>query len=392
MPCPPPAPRDADRPALRVLVLAADPASTLTRLRITDPLSRVLASRGGEWRASPLHDTPSDACAGFHVVVVQRGMTRRHLGLLQAAVAQGCAVVYEIDDLLTEPAAHLQHAVALREGARWVRAALQAADVVTVSTERLAALLQLTPEQHLVVPNAAFDGPGLPAPGPRAGSPLTLLVAGSDRVAGGAAWPALRDVVRAAGGRVTVQAVGPVAEDLARAGVPCERLPLMPREAFVRWAASQPDALALIPLDDSRFSAGKSAVKWFDYAVAGVPTLASDVPPYRDVIEHGRTGWLVGPAAANWQTVLGVACADAAVRTRIADAARQQVQARHHAGLTAEAWGRALDVARARAAARGAVPGRGELPRAGLAGALEDLGRALRRWNRERLARRKTPG
>lgn len=371
---------------MRVLAVGADPGSILTRVRVADPLAAWLQGQGGELRLRPLHDAPLQELEWCDALVVQRGVSRRHFGLLQTAAAMRRATIYEIDDLLTEPAPHLQHAHALARGARWVRASLDAADLVTVSTERLASLLALAPERHVVVPNAAFHLP-LDAPAvQQAAGPMTLLVAASDRVAGAAAWPALRAWADARGDAVSVLAVGPVSTDLQQAGVSCRALPLMPREQFVRWAAAQPNPLAVIPLDDSRFSAGKSAIKWFDYAMAGVPTLASDLPPYSDVIEHGRTGWLVGPSPADWQMALEAAIADAPARARVAAAARQQVLAQHHPALTRQAWGQALQIAAARAASHGAIsPGRH-----GLRHAVQGLGLALRRWNRERLARRKS--
>lgn len=371
---------------MRVLAVAADPGSTITRLRVAEPLAAWLANVHGELRLRPLHDVPPADLAWCEVLVVQRGMARRHLELIRAAAAAGRAVVCEIDDLLTDPAPHLQHARALLQARPWTRACLAAADVVTLSTERLATLLDQPPERCVVVPNAAFDGdPGVP-PESRAVGPVSLLVAASDRVAGAEAWLALREFAAAWPGRIEVLAVGPVADDLERAGIVCRSLPLMPRDAFVRWAASQPNPLAMIPLDDSRFSAGKSAVKWFDYAVAGVPTLASGRPPYADVIEHGRTGWLVGPAREDWHRALAQAVDDGPARARVARAAREAVQARHHAGLTRDAWGRALHQAAARAAARGEAGVRA-LPR-GPGAWWSDLSRSLRRWNRERLMRR----
>lgn len=372
---------------MRVLAVAADPASILTDLRIGDPLSAWLAGQGGELRLRPLHDVPRAELAWCDVVVVERGMSRRHLNLMQEAAAMGRAVIYEIDDLLTEPAPHLQHAQALRRGARWVQACLEAADVVTLSTERLRSLLAVAPERAVIVPNAAFCGPTDPPPAQQQAGPVTLLVATTDRVAGGEAWRALQALTLASGDAVSVLAVGPVADDLAQAGVPCRRLALMPRPDFVAWAAAQANPIALIPLDGSRFSSGKSAIKWFDFALAGVPALASNVAPYSDVIEAGRTGWLVGPAFADWQSALAAAVGDVALRARVANAARQQVLAHHHARLTRQAWGQALQLASARAAARGRA--RVDTAPPGLRDAMQSLGLALRRWNRERLARRK---
>ncbi len=376
---------------LRVLAAAADPAATITRIRLGDPISALFSGQAGELQLRPLHDVPLAALDWADVLVVQRGTTPRHLALMQAAATRGRAVIYDIDDLLTEAAPHLVHAESLVRAAPWVRAGLQAADLVTVSTPRLAEMLQLQQSRYHVVPNTAFALGATtgadPLPAQRADEPVTVLVAGSDRVAGGVAWQALAAAERAAAGRLRVLAVGPVQADLAQAGVQCERLPLMPREAFVRWAHEQPNPLALIPLDDSRFSAGKSAIKWYDYSEAGVPTLASDAGPYRDNLDHGRTGWLVGPSLADWQAALDAALTDAAGRLRIASAARAHVRQHHHAALMAQAWGDALVRACHTAAGRGPAA----LPAPWmetLRERVDGLLRALRRWNRKRLARR----
>ena len=95
----------------------------------------------------------------------------------------------------------------------------------------------------------------------------------------------------------------------------------MPRGDFIAWVRTLPNAVAVIPLEDSRFAACKSAIKWMEYAEAGIPVLCSDVRPYRDVIESGRTGWLVANEAEAW---------DRAIQT-----ARQLQQARAAHG----AWG-----------------------------------------------------
>ena len=43
------------------------------------------------------------------------------------------------------------------------------------------------------------------------------------------------------------------------------------RAAFLELARGLRNAVAVIPLEASRFAACKSAIKWFDYAEAGIP-------------------------------------------------------------------------------------------------------------------------
>lgn len=72
--------------------------------------------------------------------------------------------------------------------------------------------------------------------------------------------------------------------------------------------------LGVIPLEDTRFAACKSAISGFDYAAAGIPTLCSDVSPTGKVIENGRTAILVANDTAAWTIALQAAIADASLR------------------------------------------------------------------------------
>ncbi len=49
----------------------------------------------------------------------------------------------------------------------------------------------------------------------------------------------------------------------------------------------------IAPLVDNRFNAGKSDLKGIEFGAAGLPVIASDVPPYRRWIDHNRNGFLV---------------------------------------------------------------------------------------------------
>jgi glycosyltransferase involved in cell wall biosynthesis len=51
--------------------------------------------------------------------------------------------------------------------------------------------------------------------------------------------------------------------------------------------------IGLAPLAPIRFNRSKSHIKALEYAALGIPTIASDEPPYRDFVLHGVTGYLV---------------------------------------------------------------------------------------------------
>jgi hypothetical protein len=378
---------------IRVLALAADPASTITEIRLSAPLAPLVSEGRVALRLLPWHAAGLPELEDCAVVIGQRPLTARHLRLLQAAHERGLAVIVEIDDLLTQPAPHLLSRGVLQRQAPWVTRALDEADWISVSTERLGLALAAPGRRSHLVPNHAWPQAGLAGPaGPGAATapgdgPASVLLAASDAVATGAAFEALRRLQAERGGALRIVAIGPVAESARAAGLVVEARPVMPRDRFLALAATLPRAVAVIPIDDSAFSACKSAVKWFDFAAAGLPTLMSDRPPYRDVVEHGQTGWLVADDAEAWACALALALDDAALRERVAANARERVRARHAIAHSTAAW-RALLEEAAAAQAAGAVRRRRAAWHRPLTAPLDAWLAALRRANRERLARR----
>jgi hypothetical protein len=373
----------------QVRVLAADPASVITEIRLHTPLAPLVASGRIRLRSLPWHRCRPADLDGAGIVIGQRPLTARHLRLLQAAHARGAAVVVEIDDLLTQPAPHLAlHATLVRQ-APWVERALDEADCVSVSTARLGEALAKPGRCFHLVPNHA--GPAAPRPGTAAAAspdaPGCVLLAASDAVAAGPAFEALRQLQAERGPRLRIVAVGPVAAAAEAAGLAVQAQPVLPRAQFLALAASLPRAVAVIPLDDSAFSACKSAVKWFDYAAVGLPTLMSDRPPYSDVVEHGQTGWLLPDDAAAWATALAAALDDDTLRGRIAAAAERVVRERHGPAQSTAAW---LALVERLEATRAAGTGRQRQPswHQRLLAPWHTLAVALRNANRARLARR----
>ncbi len=68
-----------------------------------------------------------------------------------------------------------------------------------------------------------------------------------------------------------------------------------------------------------------SPLKIFEYMAAGKPIVCSDLPVLREILEHGRTAWLVHPdEAAGWVDALRLLAHDLQLRRRLGAAARQE--------------------------------------------------------------------
>lgn len=96
--------------------------------------------------------------------------------------------------------------------------------------------------------------------------------------------------------------------------------------------------IGIIPLKDTKFSRGKSHIKWMENSLLGVPTIASDVYPYREpihgvpVIQDSETGILCKDN--EWEEKIEALILDKQKRHYLARDARKFVlnnwQYKHH--------------------------------------------------------------
>jgi glycosyltransferase involved in cell wall biosynthesis len=100
-----------------------------------------------------------------------------------------------------------------------------------------------------------------------------------------------------------------------------ETAPFVPYERLFE-AISDCD-INLAPIANNPQRRSKSAIKYLEAALVGVPTVASDLEPYR-VIRHGETGMLAGDDEG-WYTSIMALASDAVRRAQIGRAARAQV-------------------------------------------------------------------
>lgn len=202
------------------------------------------------------------------------------------------------------------------------------ADLVTCCSEPLAAVLRDYAADVRVIPN------GLPAQllgKPRDyradGRPLSVGWAGTSSTV--AELPeAVRALNRIAtygrpGGGVQVRIVGITAEHamgLGLKGRGVGALGWVPRVDDYLQAVSEWDVW-VAPYRDTAFNRAKFATKWLESSVLGIPLIASDIEPYRNVIRHGENGFLV-KHEHQWGKFLKLLADDPELRQRIGMAAR----------------------------------------------------------------------
>lgn len=100
---------------------------------------------------------------------------------------------------------------------------------------------------------------------------------------------------------------------------------------FTDWRANMFDYyrevdfdIGLAVLADTPFNRSKSAIKAIEYMGLGIPVIASDVEPYRNVVKHGVTGFLVRQPH-EWGHYLHLLATDRNLREKMGQEGRAQV-------------------------------------------------------------------
>lgn len=82
--------------------------------------------------------------------------------------------------------------------------------------------------------------------------------------------------------------------------------------------------IGIAPLANNAFNICKSEIKWEEYSALGIPTIASNIPPYSLAISHGKTGFLASNEA-EWVEYLTELILYAARRRELGQAARAKI-------------------------------------------------------------------
>lgn len=96
-------------------------------------------------------------------------------------------------------------------------------------------------------------------------------------------------------------------------------------KGYPELLASKAWDIGIAPLTDDSFNRCKSHIKWMEYAMVGLPTVASDVYPYTTAIEHEKTGFLA-QNLDQWREYLGKLVESIELRESVANNAFKEVQ------------------------------------------------------------------
>ncbi|PWB53168.1 MAG: hypothetical protein C3F18_07690 [Nitrosomonadales bacterium] len=332
-------------PPLRVLILWHQGPWPLGDIRLWNPLMAWSERHGGEVRARTMSDFRDCDIAWAQIIVVQREASPYLLHSIMLWRSEGKAVVFDIDDLLLDVPEFLQASRHYRMARPLIVTALRRANMVTTTTARLAVELAPLAAQTSVIPNCSMYWQDVIGREQGTAGLIKLLVASTDTVRLDFIVPALRRALEDASLNVELVAIGPTGKYLQEAGLAVTHVPTMSYSEFLAFVASQGNAIGIIPLDASRFSACKSPIKFIDYARCGVPSICSDVPPYNDVVENDVNGILVANDENTWYLQIKRLATDSALRARLAAAVQELAKAQYSLAAAADLWQQTLQQA-----------------------------------------------
>jgi glycosyltransferase involved in cell wall biosynthesis len=99
--------------------------------------------------------------------------------------------------------------------------------------------------------------------------------------------------------------------------------------------------VGIAPLRNTMFNRSKSDIKYLELAALGIPTIASDVNPYRSIV-HGETGLLV-KQDHEWGRYLHYLAENPDERQRLGANAKEYVRNHRTTDHTAELWIQAIE-------------------------------------------------
>lgn len=292
-------------------------------------VGRALADRGhdicvsetmtAEWRDS------ADIVVGQRVCLPGPTIT------WQALARRGdTKLVFEVDDDLfnTHHTSKISHAFFSRpEIQDNLRANIEVADLVTVTTEHLAEQLAPLNRNVTVLPNC-IPAALLDVNPPHADDKVTIGWAGGHTHAidwRGPAEHVARFVRRNPNTELHLMGWKP---DLLWSLTPPQR------RRYTDWIDDVEDLhrsidfhLGVIPLWDNVFNRSKSDLKFLELAALGIPAVCSNVGPYSISVQHGQTGMLVS-RPNEWNSHLRDLAQDECLRKATGESARKWAASR----------------------------------------------------------------
>lgn len=294
-----------------------------------------------------------DQLIEYDVIFVQRLFEWEDFYTLQKLKSAGKRIIYDLDDDIFQFPEHNPAAKKIGRDQQFAaRECMRIADVVTTTTEFLARRIEAELEEDgpakeiRVIPNGLDPTePWLPTE--QTGSPdgnLRLFWQGSATHA--LDWHECIeaiDTMMLEFSNLRLVILGflpPVLQE--RVNTPLykgriEFMPMQKTETYFQIIKHVRADVGIAPLQDEPFNHSKSPIKVIENALIGIPTVASNVEPYKSVISQGLNGYLASTTKA-WEDFLRICLTNAKKRKEVVSRARKLVEEEYNINEIAEEW------------------------------------------------------
>ena len=106
---------------------------------------------------------------------------------------------------------------------------------------------------------------------------------------------------------------------------------------FVKYFQTQKADIFLSPLVDNAFNRAKSPIKFFEYTSLGAPGVYAKLPPYEEVVESGKDGFLAGNID-EWYASIEELINHSSLRMDLARNAQTKIKERYLLSQNAHLW------------------------------------------------------
>jgi glycosyltransferase involved in cell wall biosynthesis len=285
----------------------------------------------------------------YHTIYIQRTHDWESFYLLERAKKAGKRIVYDLDDDIfnidkDNPASRLIG----RDEQMAAVACMKLADGVTTTTSTLANVIRGATEgvDATIIPNAVNPDDGwLPTPltGSQDGFKRIFWQGGESH---GEDWLECVDAVDAVMNErkdVRLVILGYLSQVLYRyINLPSwkgkvEFLEFRDPETYFKIMKFVRAEVGLAPLKDTPFNRSKSELKFLEYSAMGIPTVASDVKPYADIITHEENGF-IATSSNEWYNSIITCLDDKKKRFPMIAAARTTIKEGYDIREMAKVW------------------------------------------------------
>jgi len=240
----------------------------------------------------------------YDTIVIQRLCNWREYYIIERLKRHGKRIVYDIDDdIFDVPVDNPAARYVKKDQHKAAYGIMRLCDAVTTTSEILKERLKC-PETTVVIPNAIDLEDGYPAKYRQSEDGIKRIVwmgGGSHSKDWLECFEAVDKILQE---REDVRLViyGDIPRALRAALATDDKpwftkriefVPFQAVETYVELTKETTADCALAPLSNESFNAAKSNIKWLEYTAMGVPTVASNVSPYKEHIDSGRNGVLV---------------------------------------------------------------------------------------------------